>query len=89
MNGPAISSIETQRLSSRRGNLYVKLKKVCRRILANAGTYILPYEQVVSLFIMSRALIEIVRQVQKDSLPDELGSRLEETVFNQLESVDP
>ncbi|KAK3819569.1 MAG: cell morphogenesis N-terminal-domain-containing protein, partial [Benniella sp.] len=46
-------------------------------------------KSIVSLFIMSRALIEIVRQVQKDSLPDELGSRLEETVFNQLESVDP
>ncbi|KAG0357861.1 Cell morphogenesis protein PAG1 [Gamsiella multidivaricata] len=46
-------------------------------------------KSVVSLFIMSRSLIEIVRQVQKDSLPDELGSRLEETVFNQLENVDP
>ncbi|KAG0303961.1 Cell morphogenesis protein PAG1 [Dissophora globulifera] len=44
---------------------------------------------VVSLFIMSRSLIEIVRQVQKDTLPDELGFRLEETVFSQLENVDP
>ncbi|KAG0244404.1 Cell morphogenesis protein PAG1 [Actinomortierella wolfii] len=33
------------------------------------------------------SLIEIVRQV--DTLPDELGYRLEETVFNQLENVDP
>ncbi|KAF9585887.1 Cell morphogenesis protein PAG1, partial [Lunasporangiospora selenospora] len=44
---------------------------------------------IVSLFIMSRSLIEIVSQVQKDTLPDDLGSRLEETVFNQLEKVDP
>ncbi|KAF9216859.1 Cell morphoproteinsis protein PAG1 [Podila verticillata] len=46
-------------------------------------------KSVVSLFIMSRSLIEIVSQVQKDTLPDELGSRLEETVFSQLENVDP
>ncbi|KAF9434088.1 Cell morphogenesis protein PAG1 [Entomortierella beljakovae] len=46
-------------------------------------------KSIVSLFIMSRSLIEIVKQVQKDSLPDELGSRLEETIFSQLENVDP
>ncbi|KAG0093877.1 Cell morphogenesis protein PAG1 [Podila epicladia] len=46
-------------------------------------------KSVVSLFIMSRSLIEIVSQVQKDTLPDELGFRLEETVFSQLENVDP
>ncbi|KAG0198807.1 Cell morphogenesis protein PAG1 [Mortierella sp. GBA30] len=46
-------------------------------------------KSVVSLFIMSRSLIEIVSQVQKDTLPDDLGSRLEETVFSQLENVDP
>jgi len=38
---------------------------------------------------MSRSLIEIVSQVQKDTLPDELGFRLEEIVFSQLETVDP
>ncbi|ORZ22813.1 cell morphogenesis N-terminal-domain-containing protein [Lobosporangium transversale] len=52
-------------------------------------TVIKERKSVVSLFIMSRSLIEIVRQVQKDSLPDELGSRLEETIFSQLENVDP
>ncbi|KAF9196952.1 Cell morphoproteinsis protein PAG1 [Haplosporangium sp. Z 11] len=46
-------------------------------------------KSVVSLFIMARSLIEIVSQVQKDTLPDELGFRLEETVFSQLENVDP
>ncbi|KAF9115659.1 Cell morphoproteinsis protein PAG1 [Mortierella sp. AM989] len=46
-------------------------------------------KSVVSLFIMSRSLIEIVKQVQKDTLPDELGFRLEETIFSQLENVDP
>ncbi|KAG0054336.1 Cell morphogenesis protein PAG1 [Gryganskiella cystojenkinii] len=52
-------------------------------------TVIKERKSVVSLFIMSRSLIEIVSQVQKDSLPDELGFRLEETVFSQLENVDP
>ncbi|KAI8602189.1 cell morphogenesis N-terminal-domain-containing protein [Dissophora ornata] len=52
-------------------------------------TVIKERKSVVSLFIMSRSLIEIVRQVQKDTLPDELGFRLEETVFSQLENVDP
>ncbi|KAF9096534.1 Cell morphoproteinsis protein PAG1 [Mortierella sp. AD031] len=52
-------------------------------------TVIKERKSVVSLFIMSRSLIEIVSQVQKDTLPDELGFRLEEIVFSQLETVDP
>ncbi|KAF9203309.1 Cell morphoproteinsis protein PAG1, partial [Haplosporangium sp. Z 27] len=52
-------------------------------------TVIKERKTVVSLFIMSRSLIEIVRQVQKDTLPDELGFRLEETIFSQLENMDP
>ncbi|KAF9931130.1 Cell morphogenesis protein PAG1 [Linnemannia zychae] len=52
-------------------------------------TVIKERKSVVSLFIMSRSLIEIVKQVQKDTLPDELGFRLEEIVFSQLENVDP
>ncbi|KAG0006355.1 Cell morphogenesis protein PAG1 [Entomortierella chlamydospora] len=52
-------------------------------------TVIKERKTVVSLFIMSRSLIEIVRQVQKDTLPDELGFLLEETIFSQLENMDP
>ncbi|KAK5799013.1 cell morphogenesis N-terminal-domain-containing protein [Linnemannia elongata] len=52
-------------------------------------TVIKERKSVVSLFIMSRSLIEIVSQVQKGTLPDQLGSRLEEIVFSQLETVDP
>ncbi|KAF9967252.1 Cell morphogenesis protein PAG1 [Mortierella alpina] len=46
-------------------------------------------KSMVSWFIMSRSLIEILSQVQRDTLPEDLGQRLEEEVFTQLEKADP
>ncbi|KAG4305543.1 hypothetical protein PORY_001099 [Pneumocystis oryctolagi] len=44
---------------------------------------------LISIFILCRALIEIVKQVSADALGDELGNKLEEIVFNQLRYTNP
>ncbi|KTW28436.1 hypothetical protein T552_01699 [Pneumocystis carinii B80] len=44
---------------------------------------------LVSIYILCRALIEIIKQVSADTLGDELGNKLEEIVFNQLRSTNP
>jgi hypothetical protein len=45
--------------------------------------------QLASVFILCRALIEIIKKLTPGSLPDDLGENLEEIVFNQLKKADP
>ncbi|KAF9361397.1 Cell morphogenesis protein PAG1 [Mortierella sp. AD094] len=78
-----IESSEDSSMKSSSGEWSVNFK------FRDPKTVIKERKTVVSLFIMSRSLIEIVRQVQKDTLPDELGFLLEETIFSQLENMDP
>jgi hypothetical protein len=44
---------------------------------------------LVSIFILCRALIEVVKQLKPEALADDLGVKLEEMVFNQLKTTDP
>ncbi|KAI8847120.1 cell morphogenesis C-terminal-domain-containing protein [Chytridium lagenaria] len=44
--------------------------------------------QLVSNFILCRALIEIIRRLTKETLPNDLGHKLEEMVFAQLRNID-
>ncbi|CCJ28835.1 unnamed protein product, partial [Pneumocystis jirovecii] len=44
---------------------------------------------LISVFILCRALIEIVKQVSVDALGNDLGNKLEEIVFNQLRYTNP
>ncbi|KAG5437458.1 hypothetical protein PCANB_000886 [Pneumocystis canis] len=44
---------------------------------------------LVSIFILCRGLIEIIKQVSVDALGDDLGNKLEEIVFNQLRYTNP
>lgn len=46
-------------------------------------------KSLVSIFILCRTLIEIVKQINAESLGDEVGEKLEEIVFNQLKNADP
>ncbi|KAJ3218583.1 Cell morphogenesis protein PAG1 [Dinochytrium kinnereticum] len=46
-------------------------------------------KSLVSNFILCRALIEIIRRLTKDTLPNDLGHKLEEMVFAQLRNIDP
>ncbi|KAG1211887.1 hypothetical protein G6F69_004186 [Rhizopus microsporus] len=46
-------------------------------------------QSLASVFILCRALIEIIRKLTPGSLPDDLGENLEEIVFNQLKKADP
>ncbi|KAI7898549.1 cell morphogenesis N-terminal-domain-containing protein [Cokeromyces recurvatus] len=46
-------------------------------------------QSLASVFILCRALIEIIKRVAPGSLPDDLGENLEEIVFNQLKKADP
>ena len=45
--------------------------------------------QLASVYILCRALIEIVKSFTFDTLPEDLGENLEEIVFNQLKKADP
>jgi hypothetical protein len=45
--------------------------------------------KLASVFILCRALIEIIKKLVPGSLPDDLGENLEEIVFNQLKKADP
>lgn len=45
--------------------------------------------QLASVYILCRALIEIVKSFTSKTLPDDLGENLEEIVFNQLKKADP
>ncbi|KAJ3109558.1 Cell morphogenesis protein PAG1 [Phlyctochytrium planicorne] len=46
-------------------------------------------KSLVSNFILCRALIEIIKRLSKDTLPNDLGHKLEEMVFAQLRNIDP
>lgn len=46
-------------------------------------------KSLVSIFILCRTLIEIVQQINAESLGEEVGQKLEEIVFNQLKNADP
>ncbi|KAJ3319284.1 Cell morphogenesis protein PAG1, partial [Blyttiomyces sp. JEL0837] len=46
-------------------------------------------KSLVSNFILCRALIEIVGRLNKDTLSEELGAKLEDMVFGQLRNTDP
>ncbi|CCG81243.1 putative Cell morphogenesis protein [Taphrina deformans PYCC 5710] len=46
-------------------------------------------KSLVSIFILCRTLIEIVRQINADTLGNDVGDKLEEIVFNQLKNADP
>ncbi|CEP12609.1 hypothetical protein [Parasitella parasitica] len=46
-------------------------------------------QSLASVFILCRALIEIIKRLTPGSLPDDLGENLEEIVFNQLKKADP
>ncbi|KAJ3194719.1 Cell morphogenesis protein PAG1 [Irineochytrium annulatum] len=46
-------------------------------------------KSLVSNFILCRALIEIIRRLTKETLPNDLGIKLEEMVFAQLRNIDP
>ena len=45
-------------------------------------------KSLLSIFILCRTLIEIIKQLSADSLTDEVGEKLEEIVFNQLKNAD-
>ncbi len=42
-----------------------------------------------SIYVLCRVLIEVVSHISEDALGEELGSKLEEIVFNQLRLTDP
>lgn len=44
---------------------------------------------LVSIYILCRALIEIVKQISGNSLGSDVAEKLEEIVFNQLKNADP
>ena len=46
-------------------------------------------KSLISIYILCRVLIEIVKQVNFDTIGDDLGDKLEEIVFSQLRSTDP
>lgn len=46
-------------------------------------------KSLISIYILCRVLIEVVKQVNFDSNADDLGGKLEEIVFSQLRSTDP
>ncbi|KAI9321389.1 hypothetical protein BX666DRAFT_972164 [Dichotomocladium elegans] len=46
-------------------------------------------QSLASVYILCRALIEIVKNFTPETLPEDLGENLEEIVFNQLKRADP
>ncbi|KAI9341019.1 cell morphogenesis N-terminal-domain-containing protein [Zopfochytrium polystomum] len=44
---------------------------------------------LIANFILCRVLIEVASRLTKETLPDELGSKLEDMVFGQLRNTDP
>ncbi|KAI9261393.1 cell morphogenesis N-terminal-domain-containing protein [Phascolomyces articulosus] len=46
-------------------------------------------QSLASVYILCRALIEIVKSFTPETLPEDLGENLEEIVFNQLKKADP
>lgn len=46
-------------------------------------------KSLASIYIVSRALIEIVKQSSEDTIRDDLDIRLEEIVYKQLRTTDP
>jgi hypothetical protein len=46
-------------------------------------------KSLISIYILCRVLIEVVKQVTFDASGDDLGDKLEEIVFSQLRSTDP
>lgn len=46
-------------------------------------------KSLISIYILCRVLIEVVKQLNTDTSGDDLGDKLEEIVFSQLRSTDP
>ena len=46
-------------------------------------------KSLISIYILCRVLIEVVRQTPPDVLGDDLSEKLEEIVFKQLKTADP
>lgn len=46
-------------------------------------------KSLISIYILCRVLIEVVKQLNSDSTGEDLGDKLEEIVFSQLRSTDP
>ncbi|KAH3683511.1 hypothetical protein WICPIJ_005507 [Wickerhamomyces pijperi] len=46
-------------------------------------------KSLISIYILCRVLIEVVKQVNFDNDSDDLGDKLEEIVFSQLRQTDP
>ncbi|KAJ3416925.1 hypothetical protein HDV05_007983 [Chytridiales sp. JEL 0842] len=46
-------------------------------------------KSLIANFILCRVLIEVVQQQSSDTLPNELGQKLEDMVFGQLQNTDP
>ncbi|OLL23052.1 Cell morphogenesis protein PAG1 [Neolecta irregularis DAH-3] len=53
------------------------------------ATILAERRSLVSIYILCRALIEVVKQTPSGALGEELGDKLEEIVFNQLKNADP
>ncbi|KAJ3080796.1 Cell morphogenesis protein PAG1, partial [Quaeritorhiza haematococci] len=52
-------------------------------------THLKERKLLIANFILCRALIEIIRHLSKNTLPDDLGDKLEDMVFQQLKNADP
>jgi hypothetical protein len=46
-------------------------------------------KSIISIYILCRVLIEVVKQVNFETTGDDLGDKLEDIVFSQLRSTDP
>ncbi|KAK9449778.1 cell morphogenesis N-terminal-domain-containing protein [Limtongia smithiae] len=46
-------------------------------------------KSLISIFILCRVLIEVVKQTSSEVLGDEMGDKLEEIVFRQIKTTDP
>lgn len=54
-----------------------------------AASVLVQRRSLVSIFILCRALIEIIKQVPADALGEDLSNKLEDTIFNQFKTADP
>ena len=43
----------------------------------------------MSVYILCRALIEIIRHVPADSLGEDIGEKIEDMLFSHIKSADP
>lgn len=56
--------------------------------LKEAAVILSDRKSLLSIFILCRTLIEIIKQLRPDTLTDDVGEKLEEIVFNQLKNAD-